>query len=211
MRAIVKRAPPATLVEHRATMHADYNNYRDKETLRNQLVGEQHGICCYCLGRIRSDWGAMKIEHWLCQDRYRDRELEYANLLGACIGGEGLPRRLQHCDTRKGDADLSRNPANPTQNVENFIHYNGDGSIWSQDHDLNFELNEILNLNTPLLKTGRKAALDGFVQTLAKRGKLQRETLERWLHTWSNPLRGTELTPFCQVVVYWLRKRLARA
>jgi len=51
----------------------------------------------------------MKIEHWHSQDRYEAEQLDYGNLLGACMGNEGKAHWDQHCDTRKGDRDLSRN------------------------------------------------------------------------------------------------------
>jgi hypothetical protein len=61
------------------------------------------------------------------------------------------------------------------------------------------------------LRNNRKAILEAFKETLLKRGTLRRETLEKWLTDWNGELHAGELPPFCQVVVYWLRKRLARA
>ncbi len=52
MRTILKGREPASLTEHRATPGADYDGYRDKDTLRAHLVAEQRGLCCYCLSRI---------------------------------------------------------------------------------------------------------------------------------------------------------------
>ena len=69
----------------------------------------------------------------------------------------------------------------------------------------------MLNLNAPFLKNNRKAALEAFHQALRKRGELRRGTLEQWLRDWKGDSDNGELRPFCQVVVYWLRKRLARA
>ena len=98
-----------SLITHRQAPHSDYDNYPDKDSLRAMLVNEQRGLCCYCMGRIRSD--SMKVEHWKCQSRFPGDQLDYRNLLGACQGGEGQPRSRQHCDTRKGDSDLRWNPA----------------------------------------------------------------------------------------------------
>lgn len=89
MRAIRKGVEPASLTAHRQTPHGSYDNYPDKAELRRALVGEQRGLCCYCMGRVRDDATGMKIEHWRCQRRHRDRELDYRNLLAACTGGEG--------------------------------------------------------------------------------------------------------------------------
>ncbi|MGO8698941.1 MAG: retron system putative HNH endonuclease [Limisphaerales bacterium] len=211
MRTIKKGVEPASLTQHRLTGHADYENYADKDGLRRQLVREQRGLCCYCLSRIRPVADAMKIEHWHSQDGFPDEQLDYSNLLGACLGGAGQPNVLQHCDTKKGNSTVSKNPAEPARRVETFLHYEGDGRIVSDDTSLNSELENVLNLNTAFLKNNRKATLDGFHRALRKRGEIQRITLERWLRDWNGDSDENELRPFCQVVVYWLRKRLAHA
>ena len=117
MRTIIKGAEPASLTQHRLTPHSDYANYMDRNGLRAALVTDQQGLCCYCMGRIRSEHDKMKIEHWHSQTKYQDEQLDYRNLLGACLGGEGRPRKFQHCDTRKGCLDLLWNPANPDHDV----------------------------------------------------------------------------------------------
>jgi len=109
MRAITKSAEPPSLTAHRLAPYCNYDNYADRDALRNALATEQRGLCCYCMDRIRSEQGTMKIEHWRCQARYPGEQLNYRNLLGACPGGQGLPAHLQHCDTRKGDRDLQWN------------------------------------------------------------------------------------------------------
>ena len=211
MRAITKSNEPASLARHRCQQHADFDNYTDKDALRQSLVAEQRGLCCYCLSRIRPAAGEMKLEHWHCQDNHPAEQLDYANLLGACLGNEGQSPKHQHCDTLKANHNLSRNPANPAHQVEQFIHFEGDGSITSHDLAFNTELNEVLNLNAKFLKNNRKAVLDAFKDTLVKRGNLPRLTLERWLNERNGETHAGELDPFCQVLVYWLRKRLARA
>ncbi len=210
MRTIRKSREPASLAQHRCAPHADFDNYADKDALRIALAAEQRGLCCYCLERIRPETGAMKIEHWHSQDRFPAEQLDYQNLLGSCLGGQGQPPHQQHCDTKKGNARFSRNPANPAHRIESFIRYEGDGRIVSGDRAFDAELNEVLNLNAALLKNNRKAVLDGFRSALAKRGNLRRITLERWLRDWNGESGPNELRPFCQVVVYWLRKRMAR-
>jgi hypothetical protein len=152
----------------------------------------------------------MNIEHWHSQHRHPSEQLDYRNLLGACLGNEGQPRKLQHCDERKRDDDLSRNPADPVHHIESAVRFEGDGQISSPDHAFDRELNDVLNLNVAFLKNNRKATLDGFKLTLQKRGPLQRHTLERWLRDWNGESHSGELQPYCQVVVYWLKKRLAR-
>lgn len=208
MRTINKGPEPASLTEHRCTAHADYDNYNDKGTLRKALVREQRGLCCYCLSRIRPQPSTMKIEHWHCREHYRAEQLEYSNLLAACLGSTG---REQHCDTRKANRELSRNPADPAHRVEDLLRFLGDGRIASNDQRFDRELNEVLNLNAAFLRNNRKATLDAFKATLAKRGTLSRQSVERELRMWNGEAHDHELNPFCQVVIYWLNKRLARA
>jgi hypothetical protein len=155
----------------------------------------------------------MRIEHWHCQANHAAEQLDYSNLLGACMGNQGGASADQHCDTKKGKRDLSRNPANPAHRVEEVIHFEGDGRIISTDPAFDSEINEVLNLNLAILRNNRKETLTAFTLGLAaldKRGEFSRTALERWLLDWSGGEHTDDLRPFCQVVVYWLRKKLAR-
>jgi len=126
------------------------------------------------------------------------------------MGNEGQAPRSQHCDTRKEDRDLSRSPAKQSDRVEDVIQYTGDGRIVSSDPVFDAELNDVLNLNLAFLMNNRKATLTAF-QNLLGRGRLSRPSLEKLLRQWNGEEDAGELSPFCQVVVYWLRKRLKRA
>jgi uncharacterized protein (TIGR02646 family) len=208
VRSIRKGPEPRSLTGHRASAHASYDNFAGKDSLRASLVAEQGGLCCYCLSRIRAD--SMKIEHWRSQSRHPLDQLDYSNLLGVCMGNEGQPRYSQHCDARKGDLPLSRNPANPAHRIDDYVRFLPDGRIVSRDPKFDAELNDVLNLNFGRLKENRSATLRAFLASLPKFGELQRTQLERLLQDWNEASRSGELRPFCQVVVYWLRKRLAR-
>jgi uncharacterized protein (TIGR02646 family) len=211
MRTIEKRKEPLSLTEYRSSPGATYDGYQDKETLRSYLVTEQRGLCCYCLKRIYAAPGKMKIEHWHCQDRYDAEQLDYSNLLGACKGDEGKPLRDQHCDARKGNRDLSRNPANSLHRVEEMVRFGGDGRVSSEDPNFDSELNEVLNLNAAILVSNRKAVLEAFLRARAKRGNWSRTILEKWLRQCNGDSGTGQLEEYCQTVVYWLRKRLARS
>jgi uncharacterized protein (TIGR02646 family) len=213
VRGITKGPEPASLTAHRLTPHCDYDNYAPKDDLRHALVTEQRGLCCYCMGRIRNGPTTVKIEHWQCQAHYPAEQLNYRNLLGACLGGEGQPGRLQHCDTRKGDRDFQWNPGDPAHHIETRVRYELDGSIHSDDAGFDDELKGVLNLNLPVLKNNRKGILDA-VLSWWKREKVriggpvprERFTRERDRHITGNG----ELVPHCQVAVWWLKQRLAR-
>jgi uncharacterized protein (TIGR02646 family) len=210
MRAITKGAEPPSLTAHRHTEHCDYENYPDKDALRHALVTEQRGICCYCMGRIHNGPLAMKIEHWQCQSRFPGEQLDYRNLLGACLGGDGQPLALQHCDSRKGDRDLRWNPANPAHHIETRLGYELDGTIRADDPGFDAELQDVLNLNLPWLKNNRKGVLDavlGWWRHEKAHGPVPRARFQRERDRRVVGVRTLE--PFSQVAVWWVGQRLA--
>ena len=207
MRTVQKGPEPASLTQHRQQPHADYDNYADKATLRQALVTEQHGLCCYCQSRIRATPEGMKIEHWQCQAGHPARQLDFGNLHGACLGGHGRPEREQHCDTRKGNNGLCFSVCDPAHHIERQIRFLGDGTIKADDAAIDEALNTVLNLNLPRLVSNRKAVLAAFQQRLQDG---RRVDPARELPKWDGSEPG-DLPEFAQVVVYWLRKKQARA
>ena len=213
MRNIQKQSEPM-LIQHRCSSHSDYDNYAEKDDLRTSLVSEQRGICCYCMQRIYPTLEKMKIEHCQSQspNKFPEKQLDYTNLLGACLGGSGKPRRDQHCDTRKGDDDISFNPANLKHDVERLFKFPGSGRIEANDeaNDPQFqsEIDDVLNLNHSILVNNRKAVIDAFTQILRLK-KVRDVDIPKYLATWEGE-NGADLEPFCQVVVYYLRKKISR-
>ena len=213
MRNIQKQSEPISLTRHRCRSNSNYGNYAEKDDLRTSLVSEQRGICCYCMRRIYPTLEKMKIEHCQSQspNKFPAKQLDYTNLLGACLGGLGKPRRDQHCDTRKGDDDISFNPANSKHDVERLFKFPGTGrieAINANDKQLQSEIDEVLNLNHSILVDNRKAVIDSFTEFL-RREKVRDVDLPKYLATWEGK-NGGELEPFCQVVVYYLRKKIDR-
>jgi uncharacterized protein (TIGR02646 family) len=214
MRTITKGREPSSLTEHRAGSHSGYDNYPAKDELRTALVKEQRRLCCYCMSSVSDSAGTTKIEHWRSKARYPDLQLTYQNLLAACLGGQGQPEALQHCDTRKGVRDLKFNPAVPEHRVDKRILYQADGTIASSDEEFNAQLNEVLGLNIPLLKNRRKSALTGLLEWWKSEkarlhGPVPRERLEREL---ARRLRRDDeiLTLEDPIAAWWLEQRLAR-
>lgn len=207
MRTILKGPEPRSLTQHRANKFSDFGNYSDKDQLREHLVREQKGVCCYCMGRISIREHLMKIEHWHCQERYRNEQLIYGNMLGACLGGEGQPRKLQHCDTRKGQSDLKWNPANPEHHIETRIKYDLDGHIRSDDSQFNNQLNYVLNLNLPLLKNNRKGVLSGVLEWWKANKPLPTSRIQNKIQ---RLLCDDNLIPYCQIAIWWLQKKISK-
>ena len=213
MRQIVKGAEPASLTAHRQTPHCDYDNYVPKDDLRHALVTEQRGLCCYCMGRIHNGPATMKIEHWRCQAHHPGEQINYRNLLGACIGGPGQPPHLQHCDTRKGDGDLQWNPADAAHHIETRVRYEVDGSIRADDDVFDNQLRQVLNLNLSLLKNNRRGILDAVLDWWRREqarigGPVPRE---RFVRERDRHITGSgEIAPYSPVAVWWLGQRLAK-
>ncbi len=208
-----QKKEPTSLTEHRAKEKANYDNYPKKDEVRDSLYNEQRGLCCYCLGPILPEINNMKIEHFQCQANFPALQLDYRNMLGACMGNEGRPREEQHCDSFKANNPLTFNPTNLYLPIQNLIQYGTNGTISSTNADLNQEINEVLNLNLITLKNTRRAILEGFIKVATKKreGKLKKDVLHRWLGDWSGATHRGMLRPYNQVVVYWLQKKIDKA
>lgn len=145
MKSITKSAEPLSLTQHRANRTDDYiptyGNLSENalDDLRKSLVQEQGEICCYCMGRIKPAGANVKIEHWQAQsaDKFPDRQLDYSNLLGACLGGQKHGKKTDpkthHCDTKKRNEDFCINPASPNSNMESRFRYLRNGTIEADD------------------------------------------------------------------------------
>lgn len=205
MRTIQKGPEPKSLLEYRKAADAHYDGFQEKQDVRQQLVTEQRGLCCYCQSRIRATVECMKIEHWQSQAEHPKRQLDFSNLLGVCKGNEGQPFEKQHCDTRKGNSSLCFSLCDPTHPIERKIRFLGNGEITSNDDAVRMAVNEVLNLNWSRLAENRKSALTGFLQGLGA-AKLDHA---KELTNWDGSLDG-ELPPFSQIVAHYLLKKLGR-
>ena len=108
--------------------------------------------------------------------------------------------------------DLAWNPADPAHRIETRVRYELDGSIRADDADFDGQLNDVLNLNLPVLKNNRKGIYDAVLQwwkSQKKRshGRVLRERLERKLARHDAGVE--ELAPYGQVAVWLLGQKLA--
>lgn len=207
---------PASLIQHRASQHASFDNL-SKDDVRASLLNEQGHICCYCMKRIpeTSKNISSKIEHFKCQDRFPDEELNYNNMLLSCSGNQGLPELLQTCDTFKGNKDLSFNPANRDRNIEQLIKYKANGEIYSSDNTLNDELEEVLNLNVKTLKDNRRILYEEVQNRIRLEGKKQdgKALKKRFLEKEKEKLltlKSGKYREYCMVGVHVIDKKLKK-
>ncbi len=207
MKQIIKDKEPNSLGEFRSVNKANIKESKlfeilpsdTKNELRNNLLKEQGFICCYCMNRTRGN--NSKIEHFKPLDPHRSEQISYSNLFIACKGGENTP--YKHCDTHKGNKPLSA--INLSTKIEDNISYSKVGEIKSRNHEINKEINEILNLNCRILKKNRKETIDTLHNNL---GDYKLSTLKSTLKDYGTKSNNGRYRPFSQMVVYILNKKI---
>ena len=132
-----------------------------RKSIHEALMREQGLICCYCESSISED--DSHIEHFRPR-RYRQRQLDYENLLCSCQreGAEGEPR---HCGHLKGSWFDEEHLISPLEEgCERRFRYTGNGDIFPRtDGDAGAETTILrLGLDLPKLREFRAAAIDGL-------------------------------------------------
>lgn len=186
-----------------------------KGAVRDALLAEQRGVCCYCTDRITER--STKIEHRVPQhgpDGDSSRSLDWPNLLAACCGeidnpvGEGA--RLLHCDSSKGDLPIALDPTNPAH--VDSLSYRRDGTLLSGQPGHQREIEEVLRLNLPELRRRRLKALTAVQRELGQRHSaraLPRAGLEKLLDGYRHP-QGQH-RPFAGFLCWWVDRALRKA
>ena len=199
MKYIRKESEPFAWRAHRTTPNAIFEANAE---LKESLLREQGYICCYCMSRISAE--RMKVEHFRPR-RYTESVMEYGNLLAACLG---ISNQYRHCDTNKADQEISINPTD--HRCESIISYRSNGKVkFSEEYRADIE--DTLNLNNPILIANRKAALDATLDLLKQvdRG-FSTGSIEKTLAKFQSKDRDGRYSPFCQVILWWLTKKLKR-
>lgn len=216
---IEKRQEPPELLQEKKKGLADYDGLygAPKIAVQQSLLKEQGCLCAYCMRRISLE--TLQIEHYIPQhpqDEDYDPALsiDYHNMLAVCIGNKkqaGVFENLT-CDQHRRNTPLTVNPLDRTSIDK--IKYKTDGTIYSDDPDIEKDLDDILNLNCPAsyLKENRKAALDEIKKVLYKRfprKKVPKQQLERML-THFQELHDGKYVAFAGIVIWYLKRQIAR-
>lgn len=210
MKYIKKGTEPASLTQFRAGGGKDFDDYREKEELSWKLMEEQGSICCYCMQRIKP--GAMHIEHWKPQSGFPNQQLNYKNLLAVCNGNVGQPKHLQHCDSRKGNTEITINPTE--RQCESLVKFSTNGEVYSDDETVSRELTTALNLNHQTLVINRKNVLDFVIRKLKAEnqdGTWSKAVLKKEIRKWENFGKDGKHEPFCRIVIFYIKKKLERS
>lgn len=207
MRRIDKGPPPASLSHHAARPGATYDDYREKQDLREALVRDQRGLCCYCMQRIRPTPAGIRIEHFRPR-RHEALQLSWTNLLGACPGVVANAREVHHtCDVSKGDQEIS---VDPQRLRPGEIRYGADGTMTIVGNGAQADLDDVLRLNHPRLVGNRRRVHDSLIRELigaGGRAAWPRARLEQKL---AAIREGSELPEFAGLMEFWLERRLGR-
>ena len=212
MKKITKGKEPISLTAYRSSISsADiqketiYEDYKENAILRKQLLEEQGYVCCYCMSRISER--TSKIEHFLPQSLFRAKQIEYSNLFVACKGGEGT--REHYCDTKKDNQCL--NNIDLFSDMEKKVKYFKNGKVSSLESSetnmssLTQDMNNILNLNSPVLVQNRKQTYEDFKNNI--NGKWNKSNLQKMIVGYKNKQNG-KYAPYSEMMVYLLSKKI---
>lgn len=172
---------------------------------------DQLGLCCYCMNRVESrafDPGRVasgcKIEHLVPQSGDPSRVLDWTNLLAACGGGEGRPRKQQTCDTSKGDLRLQH--VDPLGTLPELT-YGTDGRIKGPTPEIQEELDEVLNLNTAQLKSNRKVVYGELLKRVRAELGRRKHWSDSGIRRWRDRLAAMQpAPPYLGCLEYWLER-----
>lgn len=191
-----------------------------KNDVKKVLIHEQHGICAYCMRRIRMD-NCSRVEHLVPLSKNKDKAIDYNNMLGVCDGGEkiaGDQRHILCCDANKGENEITISPLNKVQMDK--IAYDPNGRIYTEPRDdaMEKDINDVLRLNgiqykdgtgrdtsTELLK-GRKDAYyraKKMMKSLNDRGKCTSVIVKKIMDELYN---RTEREEYIGVQLYYFEK-----
>lgn len=211
---------PVELTEYKVRPGACYAELppETRKAIREQLLEEQGGLCAYCMKRLIGTY-QVRIEHY--QARHpegvqpeENRELDYNIMLGVCYGNSiegGNPEQMT-CDAHRGNRTLTVSPFKP-HSIEQ-IRYSVDGTILSDNPEIEQDLNDVLNLNgekTPL-KLHRKGALDSLKKDLHQKlkGKNHQATmsyLSKLYDHYISPDDGKK-KPYLGIILWYLKRKL---
>ena len=211
------------LNENDVNVIRSYFDSLDKKLIRDNLVDEQHGLCAYCMKRIRKE-DTIVIEHFK-SIKNKEFALDYQNMYGCCDGGRNIiksDKKILCCDASKKDRELTINLQD--ENFISSIKYTHDGFIASSDYRADMEINNVLCLNglrdekgnlkydtATQIVAGRRAAYRSFANQMEKLNKKlgNKERMYAEIKKMINNIENSDEFPeFAGVTLYFLRRRL---
>ncbi|MGN1142858.1 MAG: hypothetical protein ACI4TF_16805 [Oliverpabstia sp.] len=75
-----------------------FDNDFPKDEVKRILIHEQHGLCAYCMRRIKDD-SHSRVEHLVPLSEDKENSINYNNMLGVCDGGEKASEQKGKCNS----------------------------------------------------------------------------------------------------------------
>lgn len=215
------KEPNSLLAFRKQNPDADYETDMPTDVLkdvRKQMWEEQGHLCAYCMKKI-DDPREVRVEH--CRPRHPQNELEHDKkatldfkwMLGVCYGNslkKGVKFEDTTCDAHKGNTELTVNPFDEMSVRK--IKYKADGSIYSDDADINKDVTVTLNLNCQALSLPqtRKNVLMAEKNRIMRKckGKSQDAFIHELERTYASLVQERNLTPYCGIIISWLESKL---
>lgn len=205
MRAIIKNGEPRELINWKRENQNTPDNLHyggggfPREHVRTSLLAEQHFLCAYTMKELPGS-GSCHIEHIKPQSKYTPADsIDYGNMV-ACYPGSDGKIACEYGAVYKKNYDAGAlpfvSPLNPF--VSSQFRFHRDGRIEGLT-DAARATEEVLNLNHPVLKNNRAAAVKGWLQPNRKR-VLSAAEARRLAAQVLQPDRNGRLTPYCTAV-----------
>mgnify|MGYP001779535371 FL=1 len=220
---VIKRGkePNSLLKFRKENPDADYETDMPTDVLkdiREQMWEEQRCLCAYCMKKIEAP-SVVRIEH--CRPRHPQDEqehdkkatLDFKWMLGVCYGNSlvrGVKPEDKTCDAHRGNTELTVNPFDEMSVRK--IKYKADGSIYSEDAEINKDVTETLNLNCQALSLPqtRKNVLMAEKNRIMRKckDKSQDAFMRELERTYISLVQERNLTPYCGIIISWLESKL---
>lgn len=214
------KEPNSLLAFRKQNPDADYEDMPTNvlKDVRSQMWEEQGHLCAYCMKKIDAPRD-VRVEH--CKPRHPQDEIEHDKkatlefkwMLGVCYGNsieKGVKPEDTTCDAHKGNAELTINPFDELSVRK--IKYKADGSIYSDDADINEDVTETLNLNcqaVSLPQTRKNVLMAEKKRIMDKcKGKSQDAFMRELERTYEKLVQERNLIPYCGVIISWLENKL---
>ena len=172
---------------------------------------EQRCLCAYCMRKIKVP-SVVRVEHCRLRHPHDEQEhdkkatLNFKWMLGVCYGNslvKGVKQEDMTCDAHRGNTELTVNPFDELSVRK--IKYKSDGSIYSDDADINKDVTETLNLNCQALSLPqtRKSVLMAVKNRIRKKckGKSQDAFIRELERTYESLVQERNLTPYCGIII----------
>ena len=171
---------------------------KEKQDLKNHIIDEQYGLCCYCCKRIEAY--NSHIEHFNPQhnDATKLFVLDYSNLLVSC---NGYKDKRENCGHKKDSWYSKYYTVSPLdENCESMFTYTVEGHIRANHNDTRAQDTiKYIELDIDLLQRARRSAIynSGYFDEDFE------EKREELIEFYNTP-QDERLEGFCTAILYCL-------